>query len=601
MDSTDLEAFLDGMIPAFLEAQHIAGATVSVVKDNDLYFTKGYGYADAEERRPVVPDLTLFRIGSVSKLFVCTAVMQQVEAGKLDLDTDINTYLTGFQIPDTYEEPVTLRHLMTHSAGFEDYVIGLFAMNETALRPLGEILAEELPARVRPPGEVSSYSNHGTGMAAYIVEQVSGMSWDEYVESQILTPLGMDHSTFRQPLPESLKPYMSKGYKYSNGKFSEKEFEFVPLAPVGGASATATDMTKFMIAFLQHGVYGDARILDSVTVARMISPAFQHGPGLNPMRYGLMDYTQNGLTVIGHGGDTFWFHTLFAFLPEQGAGIFLSTNSDQGGSFRGDLLEAFLDRYFPGPKLDTLTRPDPAELERFAGYYRPNRYPHKRFTKLMAVMNATKVTTTESGLLETPGNPKRRWVRTDDLQFREVDGETILAFREDDKGNIRYMFVGDAPIIAFERVPWFDQPPFQSTLFSISLIIFTLTLIGWPLGYLMRRWYKAPKEEQNLLPFTARLLGWLACLSIVAFVLGTALVMQQPEDLVFGIPVSMKVVLTFPLAGLLLTAGVLIYTIVVWNKRQGRLIGRLYYTLVLLALLASLWQLYHWNLLGYNY
>jgi CubicO group peptidase (beta-lactamase class C family) len=601
MDSVELEAFLDGMIPAFLEAEHIAGATVSVVKNNELFFTKGYGYSDVKAQRPVRPDRTLFRMGSVSKLFVWTAVMQQVEAGHLDLDTDINTYLADFQIPDTYEDPVTLRHLMTHTAGFEDYVLGLFAIEETALRPLGEILAGELPARIRPPGEVSSYSNHGTGMAAYIVEQVSGMPWDEYMETRILEPLGMDHSTFRQPLPASLEDDMAKGYEYKNGMFVERDFEFVPLAPVGAASATATDMARFMMTFLQHGAYGDARILDSTTVELMISPAFQHGPGLNPMRYGFMDYSQNGQTVIGHGGDTFWFHTLFAFLPEKGAGIFLSTNSDQGGAIRGDILEAFLDRYFPGPKLDTLPAADPAELERFTGYYRSNRYSHKRLTKLAAAVNVAKVSATEEGLLETPGSPKRRWIRIDDLRFREVNGETILAFREGDRGRIKYMFVGDLPIIAFERVPWFDRPPLQSGLFGITLIIFILSLIGWPLGYFLRRWYQAPRERQNLLPFPARLLAWLACLCLIVFATGTGLILQEPQKLVFGIPVSMKIMLFFPLIALLLTLSVLAYTAIIWNRRKGRFIGRLYYTLVVLALLANLWQLYHWNLLGFNY
>ena len=114
-----MEAFLDKLLGREMEKHHIAGAAVSVVKDGKLFFAKGYGYADLENGIPVDPEQTIFRIGSVAKLFTWTAVMQLVEQGKLDLDADINTYL-DFRIPDTYPQPITLKHLLTHTSGFED-------------------------------------------------------------------------------------------------------------------------------------------------------------------------------------------------------------------------------------------------------------------------------------------------------------------------------------------------------------------------------------------------------------------------------------------------------------------------------------------------
>ncbi|HET6326325.1 MAG TPA: serine hydrolase domain-containing protein, partial [Planctomycetaceae bacterium] len=156
-NAEDLEAFFDGALMVQLESKHIAGAVVAVVVGDKLVFSKGYGYADVETGRPVDPQTTLFRIASVSKLFTWTAVMQLVEEGKLDLDADVNVYLkgTGVQIPPAFGKPITLKNLLTHSAGFEDRPIGLFA-HQPSDKPLAESLKNDIPARVRPPGTLSA-------------------------------------------------------------------------------------------------------------------------------------------------------------------------------------------------------------------------------------------------------------------------------------------------------------------------------------------------------------------------------------------------------------------------------------------------------------
>ena len=204
---------MDGAVNAELIARHIPGASVALVRGDQVIFAKGYGYADIEKRQPVVANQTLFRIGSVSKLFIWTAVMQLWEEGKLDLDADVNTYLKDFQIPATYSEPITLKNLMTHTPGFEDLATDgrLFVNNSSDIMPLGKYLKDRMPARIRPPGEVTAYSNYGSALAAYIVAQVSGMPYDEYVEKNILLPLGMRNTTFEQPLPpEALEKHVSR-------------------------------------------------------------------------------------------------------------------------------------------------------------------------------------------------------------------------------------------------------------------------------------------------------------------------------------------------------------------------------------------------------
>ena len=223
-DRTELEGFLDGVIGTFLLDKHIAGATVSVVKDGALFFAKGYGYADVEKRQPVDPERTLFRIGSVSKLFTWTAVMQLVEQGKLDLHTDINQYL-DFQIPDTYPEPITLTHVLTHTPGFEED--GRELITTDSAKAMGPWLESHMPERVRPPGVYSSYSNWATAAAGYIVGRQAGTSWDEYIEANILAPLGMTHTTGRQPLPEHLSADMSQGYRWKGGRYQPEKWEII--------------------------------------------------------------------------------------------------------------------------------------------------------------------------------------------------------------------------------------------------------------------------------------------------------------------------------------------------------------------------------------
>src|SRR6476661_268941 len=218
-DRDELAAFLDGVMVANLRDKHVAGATVSVVKDGALLFAKGYGYSDVAKRAPVDADRTLFRIGSTSKLFTWTAVMQLVEQGKLDLDADVNKYI-DFKIPATFPQPITLRHIMTHTPGFEEDGRDLITDDTTKMIPLGRWLATHIPGRVRPPGTFASYSNYATALAGYVVQRASGIPWDDYIEQRVLTPLGMTQTTTRQPLPARFRTDMSEGYAWGGGTYT---------------------------------------------------------------------------------------------------------------------------------------------------------------------------------------------------------------------------------------------------------------------------------------------------------------------------------------------------------------------------------------------
>ena len=600
-DTAHLEAFMDGVIRTHLRDKHIAGATVSVIRDGKVLLAKGYGFSDEQNQTPVVPNQSLFRIGSISKMFTWISVMQLVSQGKLKLDEDINQYLKDFKIPATYPQPITLKDIMTHTPGFEDKVIGLFAKDSSALKPLGEILSREMPARVRPPGTFASYSNHGTGMAAYIVEQVSGMTFNEYVEKNILGPLQMTSTSFRQPLPSGLKPYMSKGYTFAGGEFKEKPFEYVPLYPVGAAASSATDMAHFMDAILHNGRWGSAQILDSATLALMEGYAHRHHPDVNPMRYGFMDMSRNGVEIIGHGGDTFWFHSLMALLPASRTGIFVSFNTDKGGGTYMEVLDEFMDYYYPENSLKGPLRTDKKFLQRFAGSYRANRYPYHDITTISSVFNDAKISAADSLRIKLQvGENVKYYVPVDSLTFRQEHASDVLAFPQNDKGEITQMFIGNLPIIAFDRVTGLMNAGLHLTIIILVILVALTTLLYWPFGSWMRRGYQSHRVTKDL-PASSRWVAWLNFLVLVIFYAGLISVVNGPEAVVFGIATPVRILLVLPFVCIVLTLWMVLHAFRLAGDSRYNFSSRLFYAIITLTGMAALWQLYFWNFIGFHY
>ena len=343
LTAPDIEAFLDGLIPIQQRRFDVAGTVVSVVKDGKVLFTKGYGYSDVNRRTAVTTDATLFRIGSISKTFTWTAVMQLVEQGKIDLDRDINRYL-DFTIPAAFGKPVTMHHLLTHTAGFEENIKDMFVVGTPEL--IGDYLKTHVPHQIFEPGTTPSYSNYGATLAGYIVERVSGTPFNEYVRQNIFQPLGMTRATFAQPLPNELKPFMSQGYRLASEP--PKTFEMIQVWPAGSVSATADAMSHFMIAQLEDGQYNGARVLKPETVRLMHSRLFGVSPAANGMAHGFYETTRNGHRIIAHGGDSQWFHSDMQLMLDEHLGFFVSSNSaGNGGDLRAAVWAGFLDRYYP--------------------------------------------------------------------------------------------------------------------------------------------------------------------------------------------------------------------------------------------------------------
>lgn len=599
LDSAELAEFMDGVMTTQLKNKQIVGATLSIVQHNRVLLSKGYGYADIKKKTPVDPRKTLFRIGSVSKLFVWTALMQLAGQGKVDLKADVNTYCKDFQVPDAFGKPVTVLDLMNHTPGFEDKVIGLFARGPEGLRPLGDLLREQMPERIWAPGMISSYSNHGAAMAAYIVEQVSGMAWDEYVEKHIIHPLRMGYSSFRQPLPDTLLANMSKGYRYNKGLPAEADFEFIPLAPAGSASSTAWDMARFMRAHLNWGRLGAVRILDSLDAVTMRQPSFRNAPGMNPMRHGFIDMSRYGQEIFGHGGDTEIFHSNLALFPTHGIGFFVSFNSIEGGGVSNTVLDAFIEHFFPQPKIPTL-RPNIAQVKslgNFAGAFRANRFCRSDLSRLTALPGQVQLAVEPDGTVVTHfQNKTRRWIQRGDLLFREEDGLDQMAFRTNEEGQVTHFFLSSLPILAFERVPLADTLTPNILLLSICGIILLTALVGWPLGVYFRNRYAVRTVRVNLLPAEARWVAWAAIAGLFTFLIGLAIQASYPMGLVYGLSDAMQRWLFLPWIILVLMLRVLWNLLRFWGLGSVRLGARITYTLIFLALTGVYLFMFNWNI-----
>ncbi|HUK29538.1 MAG TPA: serine hydrolase domain-containing protein [Candidatus Acidoferrum sp.] len=500
LTAADVEVFFDGLIPAFLEHNNVAGGVVIIVKDGKVLFGKGYGYADVKTKKPISVDETMFRPGSVSKLFTCTAVMQLVEQGKLDLDADVNRYI-DFEIPPAFGQPVTLRRIMTHTAGFEEWGKDLFVPSAADLEPLQEDLPTHLPTRIFPPGTMPAYSNYAMTLAGYIVQRVSGEKFEDYIANHIYAPLGMTHATFAQPLPANLQPFMSSGYALGSG--TAMPYEFVNGPPAGSMAVSAGDIAHFMIAHLQDGKYGDTQILKPETARLMHTRAFGPAPDLNGMALAFFQENANGHTIIGHGGDTRWFHSHLHLFLDENVGLFISVNSAGRGDVdvRSVLFRKFIDRYFPSmPPVPPAVASAKEDAEAVSGNYITSRRGETTFEKLGAMMSELQFVAQPDGIIMAVGSKgangePRRWREIGPLVYRDEGSESKLAFIKNADGRFDIFTSGAAT--GYQQVLFTESTIFVTWLRNFALIALGLTVLAWPIGAILRSHYERKLESSK--------------------------------------------------------------------------------------------------------
>lgn len=494
LTATDVNAWLDGFMPNALSNADIVGAVVTIVRDGQVIANRGYGFSDLEHRTPVDPEATLFRPGSISKLFTWTALMQLVEQGKINLDADINTYI-DFQIPAYQGQPITMRQIMTHTTGFQEVIRHLIIDDPERAPTLGEYLRENMPARIHAPGTMPAYSNYATALAGYIVARVSGESFEDYMKNHIFDPLGMTHSTFVQPLPEGVGS-LSAGYR--NLRDGEPQlFEIIPAGPAGALSLTGADMAKFMNAHLNDG----AGLMRPETARMMHDFVDQQFPGVNSMALGFYREDLNGHRIIGHGGDTQWFHSNLSLMLDQNVGVYLSLNSGGGPSIGGrllrwELMRAFVDRYFPSqtpyaePVALATAREHGAAV---VGDYESSRRAETNPLLAVYFANQTTVKMLPNGDLVGPGLPDvngapKHWREVEPWVWQAVGGHERMGARVDETGRVTAIaFEPLSFAIPSMRAPWYRSKSLLLPLTVAALAIFFLTVLSWPVRAIARR------------------------------------------------------------------------------------------------------------------
>jgi CubicO group peptidase (beta-lactamase class C family) len=604
-----LEAFIDGLVKPLMKNGSSPSGTVAIAKDGELIFAKGYGHQDVDKQIPVEPAHTLFRPGSTSKLFTWVSVMQLVEQGRLDLDADVNTYLETFKIRDTFDQPITLRHILTHTPGFEDGALGYLILDDPeGIMPLRDSMARYQPARVNPPGKQTAYSNYATSLAGLIVENVSGMPFAEYVRQNILAPLGMQNSTFVEPLPEGLAENMAVSYSVEAGRFVEKPFEIISnFGPAGALSATATDMVRFGQSILNGGELDGQRIIGADTLDLMLTRAFSHDDRLMGMALGFYENDENGVRLVGHGGDTQYFHSYLGIDKANEMTFFVSFASSGGSAVRTLFTTAFYDEFFPAETV----RPEPPEgfMERAAKYAGAYGFWRSNFSKLEKSLGLTGgvqvVPTKDNTLLVTLGGSAKQYVEVGEDLFRELNpnvsliagiSPALLAFQEDENGTVTGFVMDGLPFMSLRKLPTYHTGPFNFALLGFAMLVFV--------GVVLRRFYQraAIKSFAPADRVAVSSAVYASAANLLVVVSGVIVVSIVQDELFSGIPLLFKLWLIVPIIATVTGFYLLFRNVQVWQQNQlAGVWARIRFTVVTLSALFMCWFYYYWNILGFQY
>ena len=607
LEASDVESFFDGIVPLQLERSDVAGASVLVMRNGQVLLRKGYGYADLKSKKPVDPASTIFRLASISKLFTWVSVMQLVEQGRLDLDTDVNRYL-DFQIQPAFSQPVTLRNLMTHTGGFEEVIRDIIVTDPKLAVPLRDYLIRNQPQRLFPPGTIPAYSNYGVGIAGYIVQRVSGQPFEQYVEQHIFTPLKMEHSTFYQPPPTLLRRSPSEGYPTDTEK-PPIGFEIFNPVSAGGVSSTAGDMGRFGQALLDGGELDGHRVLKPETLQAMWTPQFRSNDRMPPLCMGFYETWRNGLHWIGHEGDLVAFHSLFMLEPQNKLMLFISYNSTGGGDkARPEIINLFTDRYFPGQAKQSFVSLPRNELIAIEGVYRSTRREDSTRLKLLSLFQQRVARVDKMGVLHLSNAKDLRdhpikWKPIGRDLWQEIDGQQrVLAIRDETNRVVRLAY--DFPGVQAQRAPWYEHKRLVLTALVGALLVLLAVILA-PVVRQARRMFLRHRAMPTPQPGTQWLPGISQAAALVWVILfgalATAMIAIGGDDAMPPTSAWDKylVLMNFvTVVALGLTLFVVFSAVGIWGRAKLRRITRVKFAVVAIACVYLSWFSVHWHLVG---
>ncbi len=604
---TDLAAYVDGIVNALMLSKGIAGAAVSIVDRDGVLYERGYGVAARHPPRLVEPSSTLFRVGSISKTFTYVAAMQLVERHAIDLEADVNRYLPApLQIPDEGFGPVRVWNLMTHTAGFEDAAIPhLIRIGDHPVETLDEHLARYRPHRVRPPGQHADYSNYSVALLGTLVAHVSGEPFESYAEKHLLTPLGMAHTTFREPLPEADPRHMpselatdrSTPFRREQGGFKDEPYEHIAgEAPAGALSTTADDMARWMRMLLRGGELDLARVLAPDTFAEFARVTFRNAPDVSGIAHGLFRARYGRYESLEHAGATLAFMSNMVVLPEAGVGVFVSTNTETGLELAQALPRMVFERLLPDarpPAMPSPARDFEQTARRFTGSYVWQRRAYTTLEKLMAGAQAFTVSVAADALVLGSRERTTRWAPEGPLTFRSVDSGARMEFLEGPSGQI--VGLATAAAVADKVGPIDDARTALGVLGALGL-----SCLGVLAGAFCRRG-RPLGPYSRAARFSAVIVG-VGSVTWLSFLVFFALALQQigadPFEALPSYPqTALRAAVGLAYGSFLLTAGGAGLLMASWRSSGWPLGRTLRHALVLVTMLAAAAALAHWNVL----
>ena len=601
LDDAGFESFMDGLIRAQMDANLIPGLAIAITEGDRIIFLKGYGFADVDNQIPVDPQEHLFRVASVSKPFAWMSLLQLAESGKIDLDEDVNAYL-DFEIPDTFPgRPIRVRHLATHTTGFEAVNIGTSARVLAEQDSLGDALKRLKPRRVRAPGELTNYSNYGAALGGYIVEQVSGEQYPDYLEEHILKPLGMSHSTIRQPPEEGLADNLVTGYTSTGGRVVAGPYSYLEIYPDGAMQTTAADMARFGLAHMNPQRHPE--ILDRDGFAAMRTPQFANIPQVSAMTFGFEQKIWNGRVGYGHGGNMDYFTSRLLIFPEEDVSIFIALNTDSEGHARDEIIQGFMDRYFPPVSETLLYASDPVQhaSDDLADTYISTRRNFSSIEKLFWPMTTgLSVERVSDDLIHLSmfgdSFPYRRLSEgvyaPDHSTLGAMNGiGAFISVRNPETGK-RMAYFSQNGSFAFEEPPFLEKMSLQVIWLLVAAGLMVLGAV-LSLSVAFRRKFRLPALAWGSV--ISGIAGITCCLVFVPLIAASF-----TNELVLGVPDRFYFLFSLPLIGLglgVLAAGL------AW---AGRLMGKVQSKCLVVAMSALILgvvlfsgQLWIWNMLGF--
>ena len=600
--TSDLNIWIDSTFTESLKSVNIAGATIVLMQGDSILHIDGYGVTDIKSNNTVKSNSSIFGVGSISKVFVATAIMQLYEDGILELDKDINRYLKSFQFKYPFNDSVAVKDLLTHSSGFGDRNIQTAVESEKDIIPLAKYLEKRMPAQVRPAGKVISYSNHGYALLGLIVEEVSGVPFYEYIKKMILRPLEMNHSSFKRQ--DSLKENYVSSYLQKGEKLLPYKPEFHLYYPAGSFKATASDMGHFITMFLNNGNFKGNQILKSSTVNKMFQTGFRHYKNSDfGWLLGFPESQWNGFKLIGHGGATQGFSSQLSLIPEKNIGVFISVNSS---SYPHSKSRVFIDQFIN--KLFTKLIPESAfkkeqtedsskegifdePLDNFTGSYRYVHYARNTLDKLGVLIGlAPEIDiVSKDNRLEIP-NWNDKLTPVSDLTFHSKYGGYV-AFDKNTNGEINYYF---AESFAYHKLKWYEPVKFQIFWIGSIILIFLIFIITNVVRKLFVRNRKS--HLLNKINFSLASLS-VIFMAILAYSLATA----DPLSFFIDIPLLIKLVLVLPF----IIIPLIIVSIYILAKaikfKELKTFGLIYQSIIVSATLFFIPWLMYYNLIGFNY